>query len=214
MLVKDIMVRNPFTAKPDNTVPEVKALMKKQKVNKMPILDEYGKLVGIVTKNDIEKATPNDSTTLDVFELSYLLGKLKIEEIMHKDVKFVTENETLENAASIMQDYGIGCLPVLKDNKIIGIITETDIFHAFIELFGARYPGVRVTFAIDEKPGQLAKIATGIAGLNGNIITSLHSDAKDDLHRMITLKCTGVSLEEVKNLVEACGGEIEDIRSV
>lgn len=214
MLVKDIMVRNPFTAKPDNTVPEVKALMKKQKVNKMPILDEYGKLVGIVTKNDIEKATPNDSTTLDVFELSYLLGKLKIEKIMHKDVKFVTENETLENAASIMQDYGIGCLPVLKDNKIIGIITETDIFHAFIELFGARYPGVRVTFAIDEKPGQLAKIATGIAGLNGNIITSLHSDAKDDLHRMITLKCTGVSLEEVKNLVEACGGEIEDIRSV
>ncbi len=214
MLVKDIMIRNPFTAKPDNTVPEVKALMKKQKVNKIPILDEHGKLVGIVTKNDIEKATPNDSTTLDVFELSYLLGKLKIEKIMHKDVKFVTENETLESAASIMQDYGIGCLPVLKDNKIIGIITETDIFHAFIDLFGARFPGVRVTFEVDEKPGQLAKIATGIAGLNGNIITTLHSDAKDDLHRIITLKCTGVPLEKVKALVEECGGVIEDIRQV
>lgn len=214
MLVKDIMVRNPFTAKPENTVPEVKALMSKQKVNKIPILDENGKLVGIVTKNDIEKATPNDSTTLDVFELSYLLGKLKIEKIMHKDVKFCTETETLENAASIMQDYGIGCLPVLKDNKLIGIITETDIFHAFIDLFGARFPGIRVTFTIDEKPGQLSKIATGIAGLNGNIITTLHSDAKDDLHRVITLKCTGVSLEQTRALIEECGGDIEDIRSV
>lgn len=214
MLVKDVMARNPVTCKPENSVPEVKSIMTKHKISKLPVLDSNTNLVGIVTKNDIIKSTPNDATTLDVYELSYLLGKLTVDKIMQKNVKFVTENETVENAADIMRDYEIGCLPVIKDNKLIGIVTESDLFHAFIDLFGMKYSGVRVTFIIDEKPGQLAKIASGITALNGNIITTLHSDADDDAHRKITLKCTGVELEKVKSLILDCGGEIEDIRSV
>jgi len=116
MLVKDVMTKSPITITPETSVPEAKALMTKQKINKLPVVDKSGALVGIITKNDLLKAAPSDATTLDMFELSYLLNKLTVEKVMHKDVKTVVETETVEEAARLMADYGIGCLPVMKQD--------------------------------------------------------------------------------------------------
>ena len=214
MLVKDVMTKNPITVAMATSVPEAKALMTKQKINKLPVVDKSGALVGILTKNDLIKATPSDATTLDMFELSYLLSKLTVEKVMHKDVKTVNENETVEEAARLMADYGIGCLPVMKRELMVGIITETDLFHVFIDLFGTRHSGVRVTFSIDEKPGQLSKVSQAIADLNGNIVSVLTTDGKDDAHRVLTLKATVISIEQMTKIINDCGGKIEDIRKV
>lgn len=214
MLVKDVMTRNPFTTTPETSVPEAKSLMSKQRVNKLPVVDKSGSLIGIVTSNDLVKAAPSDATTLDMFELSYLLGKLKVEKIMHKDVKFVSENETIENAARIMDDYKIGCLPVMKDKLLVGIVTDSDLFRVFIDLFDTKTPGVRATLILDEKPGQLAKVTTGVAEIGGNIVSLLTSDAADDAHRTITLKAGGVTIDQMKDIIAGCGGELQDIRNV
>src|SRR5574344_1766410 len=207
MLVKDVMTKSPYTTTPETSVTEAKALMTKQKINKLPVVDKSGALVGILTKNDLIKATPSDATTLDMFELSYLLSKLTVEKVMHKDVKTVNENETVEEAARLMADYGMGCLPVMKGELMVGSITETD-------LFGTRHSGVRVTFSIDEKPGQLSKVSQAIADLNGNIVSVLTTDGKDEAHRVLTLKATVISIEQMTKIINDCGGKIEDIRKV
>lgn len=214
MLVKDVMTKSPYTTTPETSVTEAKALMTKQKINKLPVVDKSGALVGILTKNDLIKATPSDATTLDMYELSYLLSKLTVEKVMHKDVKTVVETETVEEAARLMADYGIGCLPVMKNDLIVGIITETDLFHAFIDMFGTRHAGVRATFALDEKPGQLSRVCTAIAELNGNIVSVVTSDGEDESHRKVTVKTTVVTIEQLTKIINDCGGKIEDIRQV
>jgi len=212
MLVKDVMTKSPITITPETSVPEAKALMTKQKINKLPVVDKSGALVGIITKNDLLKAAPSDATTLDMFELSYLLNKLTVEKVMHKDVKTVVETEPVEEAARLMADYGIGCLPVMKQDLIVGIITETDLFHVFIDMFGTRHAGVRATFVLDEKPGQLSRVSKAIADLNGNISSVVTADGDDDAHRKITIKTTVVTIEQLTSIINECGGKIEDIR--
>lgn len=214
MLVKDVMKKNPITITPETPVTLAKALMTKQKINKLPVVDKNGELVGILTKNDLIRATPSDATTLDMYELSYLLSKLTVEKVMHKEVKTVVETETVEEAARLMADYGIGCLPVMHDDLIVGIITETDLFHVFIDMFGTRYSGIRATFILDEKPGQLSKVSKAIADLNGNIVSVVTSDASDEAHRNVTIRATVVTIDDLTKIITDCGGKIEDIRKV
>lgn len=214
MLVKDVMTKKPTTVLQTASIPEAKALMTKHKITKLPVVDKSGALVGILTKTDMIKATPSDATTLDMFELSYLLNKITVEKAMHKDVTSVSETETVEEAARIISDNEIGCLPVMKGDLLVGIITESDLFRVFIDLFGARHTGIRATFCVDEKPGQLSKICHSIAELNGNIISVLTKDGCDDAHKMMTIKATVLTVEQMTKIITDVGGKIEDIRNV
>ena len=123
MLVKDVMTKKPITIEPKATILEATDLMKKNNIKKLPVLDKSGALVGIITENDLQKAAPSQATTLDMYELTYLLSKLTVEKTMTKDVKTVSFDETVEEAARIMSDGDFGCLPVMKDNLLVGIIT-------------------------------------------------------------------------------------------
>jgi acetoin utilization protein AcuB len=132
---------------------------------------------------------------------------------MEKNVISVDENEVVEEAARIMADKGIGCLPVVKGTLLVGIITDTDLFHVFINAFGARHPGVRVTFNMMEKPGQLARLAGAIADKGGNIVAFISSEGDDLSHRRGTLKVTGITLADVQAItVNFPDLELEDIR--
>jgi acetoin utilization protein AcuB len=192
---------------------ESRSLMDREKIGHLPVLDKNNRLVGLVTKKGLLKAGPSPATSLDMYEISYLLSKLNVEKIMEKNVITVEENEVVEEAARIMADKGIGCLPVMKGALLVGIITDTDLFHFFITAFGARHKGVRITFNMSEKPGQLAKIAGAMAEKNGNIVAFVSSEGDDVAHRRATLKITGMSKADVENAVKAAeGAEIEDIR--
>ena len=159
MRVKDVMTHNPVYISPAASVVEAKTLMTKQNISKLPVLDNNKRLVGIITKNDLNKAGPSQATTLDMYEIGYLLSKLTVEKIMHKKVTTVSEDEVIEEAARIMVDEGIGCLPVMKDSLMVGIITASDLFKTLIDLFGVRQKGVRATFMVKDVPGELAKLS-------------------------------------------------------
>ena len=213
MLVSNIMTRNPVYIHPELSLTDARSLMDKQRIGHLPVLNKNNELEGLITRADLLKAGPSSATTLDMYEISYLLSKLTVEKIMEKTVIIVQENEVVEEAARIMADQGIGCLPVMNGPILTGIITDTDIFHFFINAYGARHKGIRITINFKEKPGQLAAFTSVIAEKGGNIVASVSSEGNDVAHRRATFKITGLSRavveEAAKNLD---GAEIEDIR--
>jgi acetoin utilization protein AcuB len=168
--------------------------------------------VGIVTKKDLLSAGPSAATSLDMYEISYLLSKLTVREIMVKDVVTVQADEVAEEAARIMADNGIGCLPVLKGDTLVGIITESDLFRAFVDMFGAREPGVRATFLVEEKPGVLAGITQKFASMNANIVALVTCPGDNLSNRRCTIKVDGISKGQMTSVLTQSGMAIEDIR--
>ncbi len=212
MIVASVMKKNPVFIRPDMSINDVKELMIKEKVGKLPVLDKSNRLVGIFTKKDLLKAGPSGATSLDMFEISYLLSKLKVEKVMSRDVFSVQSSEVVEEAARIMADKDIGCLPVLKDDLLVGILTKNDLFSAFVDMFAGRYDGVRITFLMEEKPGMLVRAAAGVAELGGNILSFITCDGDDMSNKRCTMKVTGVDRDQMRRILEVAGAKIEDIR--
>lgn len=213
MLIKDVMTKNPITVDPKATILEATDLMKKNNIKKLPVLDKSGALVGIITENDLQKAAPSEATTLDMYELTYLLSKLKVEKTMTKNVKTVSANETVEEAARIMADGDFGCLPVMKDNLLVGIITDSDLFRMFIEMFSARTHGVRAIIKMSDELGSLSIFCQKIATAGGIIISCITTEAENTAFRKVTVKATNITLQNCKEICEQCG-TVEDIREV
>ncbi|MBU1080079.1 MAG: CBS domain-containing protein, partial [Spirochaetes bacterium] len=145
MNVGHCMTKNPVTVLPDVTVPEAQAMMRREKIHRLPVVDKAKRLVGIVTASDLRRASSPAATSLDMYELHYLISKMSVEQVMTKRPVTVDEALPVEEAARIMDDNRIAGLPVLRGDVLVGIITESDLFRLFIELFGARHPGVRLT---------------------------------------------------------------------
>jgi len=213
MIVSKIMTRNPVFISPDLSLSEARSLMDRERIGHLPVLNKKNELTGLVTKVDLLKAAPSPATSLDMYEISYLLSKLNVEKVMVKNVVTVQENEVIEEAARIMADKGIGCLPVMNGSFLTGIVTDNDIFHFFINAFGTRHQGIRISINFREKPGQLAAFAGAVAEKGGNIVAFVSSEGDDSAHRRATLKITGISRADVQTIAGLMeGSEIEDIR--
>lgn len=169
MYVRSRMTANPYTVTPDATIAETLELMRNKNIRRVPVV-KGEKLVGIITERKLLEVSPSPATSLSIFEINYLLSKTKVESIMTKDLITVTPDSLLEEALLKVREHDVGGLPVVEEGKLVGIITETDVFDAFIEILGFRDTGSRITVEInDDKPGVLAKIAGIIAGFNVNI---------------------------------------------
>lgn len=131
-LVRDWMTPNPIVVDPKTTLPEAHKLLKEKRIRRLPVADR-GHLVGIVTLGDVREAEPSDATTLSIFELHYLLAKLTIGEIMTREPITIKPDATIREAAKIMLQHKIGGLPVMEDGKVVGIITESDIFRVLVQ---------------------------------------------------------------------------------
>jgi acetoin utilization protein AcuB len=153
MLVGERMSHPVITIRPDLPIIDALNLMKREKIRRAPVVRK-GVLIGIVSDKDLLNASPSPATSLSIWEMNHLLSKVTVDEIMSKGVLTVTEDTPIEEAARTMVDNKIGGLPVLRDGKIVGIITETDLFKIFLELMGAREFGVRITALVQDEPGQ------------------------------------------------------------
>lgn len=171
MYVKDHMKRNPYTVGLTQSISEALDIMSACKLKRIPVVDKKGRLLGLLTDKEVSKNTPNNSSSLSVFELNYLLNKLHVSDIMIKDPVTIDPDALLEEAATKLLDNDIGCLPVIdKDNVLIGIITRTDIFNAFVDLLGYNQNGCRYVINVSEdKPGIMEGIAHICAANNISI---------------------------------------------
>lgn len=212
MFVGERMSRPVITVPPNMPVIDALNLMKREHIRRTPVVKD-GKMLGIVSNEDLINASPSPATSLSVWEINYLLSKIEVKDVMTRQVYTVTENTPLEEAARIMADHKIGGLPVLRDGVIVGIITETDLFKIFLELMGAREAGVRVTALVADQPGRLAKITQMIAGLEGNIIALGTFLGDDPSNRMITLKVTGIEEGKFRTEIDPLVEKLIDIRS-
>jgi acetoin utilization protein AcuB len=135
-----------------------------------------------------------------------------IADCMVKEVITVTEYAAIEDAARILADHKISSLLVMRNGKVVGIITETDLFRVFLELLGAREEGVRLTMLIPEEKGMLASVTSEIAGMGGNILALSTFMGEDPTNRMVTVKVSGAPTDKLVAIMEALGMEIVDVR--
>jgi len=211
MFVGERMSRPIITISPESPINDVLAMFRKEHISRAPVIKK-GKLVGIVTENDLIHASPSTLTTLSVWEMHYLVSKIKIKDVMSKKVFSVDRNTPIEEAARIMADKQIGGLPVTDNKKVVGMITETDLFKVFLELMGARDKGIRVTASVESKPGQLAKITKAVAHAGGNFISFGFFDGEDAGSKIVTFKVEGIKKEEIKNVLGSVVKKFWDIR--
>jgi len=212
MLVKERMSRHPITIRPDVSLFDALRIMREEKVRRLPVLDEDGKLVGIVLEKDLLYAAPSPATSLSVYEMNYLISKIKVEDLMTRNVITVTEDCPLEEAAKIMVDNNIGGLPVMRGDKLVGMITESDLFKVFLELLGARVWGLRVTIKVEEGRGVLARLTQALASHGANIVSLGTFWGDDPTNREITFKVQGIDRATMEEIIRELGAELVDIR--
>lgn len=168
MFVKNKMTANPFTISYDQTIPDAQEIMMQHGVKRLPVL-KNGKLVGIVSKEDIVRSSPSAATSFSIGEITYILAKTKIKDIMTKDPVTISSSALLEEAATLMRDNDVSFLPVVDNDKLVGIITESDIFDSFIELLSFREPGTRLTVEVEDAPGIMSNLTSIIGKYGANI---------------------------------------------
>jgi acetoin utilization protein AcuB len=211
MLVRDRMSSDPVTVRIDTSLKEALELVRSSPFRHLPVLDEGDKLVGIVTEKSLVYASPTPSTTLSVFEVDYILSRTKIGQVIQGQVVTVGPDLPIEEAARVMIDHKIGCLPVVEDDTLIGIISDTDIFRVFVEGLGGGHPSLRVTIVIPEEVGSLAKVTGQIANLGGNIhsLGTFWGERPED--RLIAFRLEGVDRKAVLQVLEAEGFQIVNV---
>lgn len=212
MFVKDVMTKEVITISPDASFSEAMDLIRKKGIRRLPVVKNE-KLVGIITEKDLLSASPSQATTLDVWELTSLLSKLKIKQIMRKDVIHVHPNTPIEDAAKIMSDKKIGSLVVLEEEKLVGIITESDIFKVFINMLGAREKGIRYVFRVQNIPGILSKILYLMYQCGGDLISvSTYEKSQEEYSVVIKVKDLKKQEFERKFLEGIPSASIIDVR--
>ncbi len=169
MLVKDLMTPDPVNISPLRSVAEAADIMQKQGIRHLPVINDENKLVGLVTRASLGKALPGMGTGLTRFEFNYLTSSTAVSDVMIKEPALIKEDEGVEDAARIMNSKRISSLLVMRDGLLVGIITDTDLFGALLELLGARRPGLRLTVHVPNRTGELAKVTAAIADRGGNL---------------------------------------------
>ncbi len=212
MLVRDRMTQDPITITPDVSLYDALQMMRENKVRRLPVLDKKGKLVGIVLERDLLYASPSPATSLSVYELNYLVAKIKVEQLMTRNVITVEDDCPLEDAARVMVDNRISGLPVMRDDKVVGMITESDLFKTFLELLGARTPGLRVTIKVLEGQGVLARLTQELATRGANIATLSTFGGDDPTSREIVVKIQHLGRQDMLDIAAKLDAKVVDIR--
>lgn len=208
------MTPNPITVSPDLPIAEALEHMRRDQVHRYPVVDKKGKMVGIVTHTDLLYASPSSATSLNVWEITYLLNQIKVKEAMTKQVITVDEDCIIEDAARLMRDSEVGGLPVMRGDQLVGIITESDIFDVFLELLMAEEKGVRLTVLAPYFKGSMAQISSAITA-KGGLIHALNTFVgKDESNWGCVLKVADISKDELLEVVTPLVVQVLDVREM
>lgn len=210
MAVKDFMTRKVVYISPDTTIAHAADIMRDQKLHRLPVI-ENDKLVGLVTEGTIAEASPSKATSLSIYEMNYLLNKTKVKDVMIHDVVTISQYASLEDATYLMLKNKIGILPVVDNEQVYGVITDRDIFKAFLEVSGYGEKGVRMRFVTEDEVGVLSHIIALLVEENLNISNTVNIPRKDG-KVVIEVQIDGdIDLVSLKAKFEAHNIKVEDI---
>ena len=217
MLVKDCMTRHPLMVEPTMPILEAQRYMAENNIRHLPVIGKGKRLLGLVSRQTL-LIQPAKLDSLNVWEISRFLSNLTIREVMVKvkDIVTIEKDETIEEAARVMVEEQIGCLPVLEEGVVVGLLTEIDLLSKLMEIVGAREPGVRVTVRMPNVKGEIAKLIRVIGGQGWGIpaIGGVPSP-KDPTKWDAVVKIRDVPKEEVIAVLEKVEGqEILDVREM
>lgn len=214
MLVGYRMTTNPVTVTPEMSIGDAEALMREKKVHRFPVVDKKGSLVGIVSQSDLRNARPSSATSLSIWEVTYVLSQIKVGEVMTRKVVTVDEDCPIEEVARLMRQHSIGATPVMRDGKMVGIVTESDVFDIFLELLMAREAGVRLTAIAPYFKGSMAQISTAISA-SGGLIHSLNAFRSDEPGTWgLVMKVADISRDDLVKVVTPFVVKILDVQDV
>jgi acetoin utilization protein AcuB len=214
MLVKERMSHPVITVHPEMPIQDAINLMQEERVRRFPVVDHHGRMVGIVSERDLLHAAPSDATSLSIWEINYLVSKITVEKVMTREVISITEDTPLEEAARVMADHKIGGLPIVRDGEMVGIITETDLFRIFLEMLGAREPGVRIAVLVRNVPGELMNLTKAIFEAGGNIVALGTFLGESSENREVTIKVAGVDSQSMISVVTPLVEQVIDSREL
>lgn len=197
MRIRDMMTKNPFTVDSETLVLDAQKIMRENNIRRLPVVDK-GNLVGMVTQHDILQASPSPATSLSIYELNYLLAKMKVKEIMKKNPVTVSPDTPFEEALKIGQEKKIGSFPVVENGKLIGIATESDIVRVLTRVLGLREEGSRITIeGSGARFGDLQKVIS-IVDQNKTPILSVMTLPRPEKHDwMIVLRVKTKNAEPI-----------------
>jgi len=211
MLVRKKMKKDLITITKDERMTTARKIIKEKNIRHLPVVDGK-KLIGLVTNMDIRKAEASPATSLEIRELHYLLDKLTVGEIMTRNVITISPDISVEEATTLLHDNKIGCLPVVEDGNLVGMLTENDVMEILIDVMGMNEKGSRLEVVVEDKPGALADVTRIIKEHNVNII-SVVTDVADELgKRVVVFKLKTFYFEPIKKALEAGGFPVQYAR--
>jgi acetoin utilization protein AcuB len=202
------MTPDPVTITTETSLKEALDLVRSKPFRHLPVMDEDDKLVGIVTEKSLVYASPTPTTTLSVFEVDYILARTKVGQVIQGSVITVPPDLPVEEAARVMIDQRIGCLPVVEDEKLLGIISDTDIFRVFAEGLGGGHPSLRITVVVPEEVGSLSRVTSKLAALGGNIHSLGMFWGEKPHDRVVAFRLEGVDRKTAVEGLEAEGIQV------
>jgi len=203
MLVKYWMTEKVYTVGPGASMQTAIRLMQEHNIRMLPVIKGEN-IVGVVTDRDIKRASASDATMLEMHELLYLVSKLKIKEIMTREPIRVPEDYSLDEAAELMLHNKVSGLPVVNDRQhLVGVITQTDIFKAFISITGSDRKGIQFAFQIEDYPGTIKVLTDIIREYGGRLLSILTSyDRAPKGHRHLYLRVFAINRQDLPKLKE------------
>ena len=203
MLVRNWMSKNVVTVDVDDSMHDAMKLLKQHDIRMLPVMKK-GKLVGILTDRDLKRASASDATTLDVHELLYLVSKIKIKDIMTKNPITVPPDYTVEETAERLLKNKISGVPVVDQNgKLVGTITQTDLFRVLISLTGIGKQGIQFAFQIEDRAGSIKELADIIRKYGGRMVSILTSyDGVPEGYRRVYIRMHSIAREKLQTLKE------------
>ena len=200
MLVRNWMSKTVVTIDEDASMQEAMKLLKQHTIRMLPVLKE-GLLVGVVTDRDLKRASASDATTLDVHELLYLISKIKVKNVMSKNPIAVHPDLTVEETAEVLLEHKISGAPVVENGKVVGTITQTDLFRVLIALTGVGKRGIQFAFQIEDRPGSIKELADPIRRHGGRMVSILTSyDNVPEGYRKVYIRMYGVERKDLESL--------------
>jgi acetoin utilization protein AcuB len=208
MLVQHWMTRNPIAIEADSPFLEARVIMREKKIGHLPVVDG-GKLIGVVTDRDIKEAAPSGATTLDVYEMNYLLFKMKVRDLIKREPITVKPRNSVEKAATLMYEHKVGCLPVVDEaGALVGIITGRDLLGVMVDILGYKEKGTRVAFEVPDTPDAYQMLVHVLKDyrldFRSLVSTALHSRPG---YREVVIRVKGESADALVTELKAKYGD-------